>query len=141
MYSVQSICKGHDSQEEFEDVDLHQQHRNQHGITDKAKGLVLLHCKAKDPHSPSHHSHSAVGPCLQVKALTYPGIQLHSCTQHSLSATLQLPRLLVHRTAFLQHCNCQSYRGIGLQHCKQNSLSATLPLHKDITASPCKDVH
>ena len=42
------------------------------------KALILLHCKAQDPESPSHHAHSAVGPRLQIKALTNPGVQLHA---------------------------------------------------------------
>ena len=66
------------SQEELEDVDLHEQDRDQHGVADMAKGLVLLHSKAQDPESPSHHAHSAVGPGLQVKALANPRIQLHA---------------------------------------------------------------
>ncbi len=42
------------------------------------KALVLLHCKAQDPESPAHHAHPAVGPRLQIKALTNPGVQLHA---------------------------------------------------------------
>ena len=44
------------------------------------KALVLLHCKAQNPESPAHHAHPAVGPRLQIKALTNPGIQLHACS-------------------------------------------------------------
>lgn len=65
---------GVSSQEELEDVDLHEQHRHDHGIADMAKGLVLLDSKAQDPEGPSHHAHAAVGPGLQVKALAQPGI-------------------------------------------------------------------
>ena len=42
------------------------------------QALVLLHCKAQDPEGPAHHAHPAVGPRLQIKALTNPGVQLHA---------------------------------------------------------------
>ena len=69
-----------DSQEELEDVQLQQEHADQHRVRDGAVQLVLLGGVAQDQHRPRHHAHPAVGPCLEVKAAN-PRVQFHACSQ------------------------------------------------------------
>lgn len=66
------------SQEELEDVEVHQQHRDGHGSGESAIELILLHCVAQDQDAPSHHAQAAVGPGLYVKVLADARVQLHS---------------------------------------------------------------
>ena len=66
------------SQEELEDVEVHEEHRDGHGVGEVAVQLILLDCIAQHKHAPAHHAHAAVGPGLEVKVATNAWVQLHT---------------------------------------------------------------
>ena len=76
------------SQEEFEDVELHQRHGDQHAVRNAAIQLGLLVGVAQDEDRPRHHAHAAVGPGLQVEVLPDARIQLHPCIHAAHQDTL-----------------------------------------------------
>ncbi len=65
------------SQEELEDVEVHEEHGDGHAIVQLPVHLVLLHSVAQHEHSPAHHAHAAICPGLQIKALADARVQLH----------------------------------------------------------------
>ena len=71
------MCKG--SQEEFEAVDLHESHADNDGVVDLSKELLLLDNVAERQDGPTHHPHPTICPCLDVKLLAKPWIQLSPC--------------------------------------------------------------
>lgn len=73
-----SVDRDVGSQEELEDVQLHEGHRDQHGVADAAVNLVLPQGVGQDEDSPAHHPHAAVGPGLDIEVPAYTRIKLHA---------------------------------------------------------------
>lgn len=66
------------SQEELEDVEVHEEDGDGHGIAEVAVQLILLDCIAQHEHAPAHHAHAAIGPGLEVKVAPDTRVQLHA---------------------------------------------------------------
>mmetsp|Transcript_25099 Transcript_25099/g.53816 ORF Transcript_25099/g.53816 Transcript_25099/m.53816 type:complete len:471 (+) Transcript_25099:39-1451(+) len=65
-------------QEELEDVDVGEHDADQHGVRDASRGLQLLGHEAERQDRPPHQTHPAVGPLLDVKALSDPWVELRA---------------------------------------------------------------
>mmetsp|Transcript_7462 Transcript_7462/g.25686 ORF Transcript_7462/g.25686 Transcript_7462/m.25686 type:complete len:348 (-) Transcript_7462:234-1277(-) len=65
-------------QEKLEDIDVHENDADQHGVGDRAGLLKLLGHETQGEDGPAHQAHSAVGPLLDVKVLADPGVQLRA---------------------------------------------------------------
>lgn len=66
------------SQEKLEDVEVHEQHGDSHGVGQVAIELALLDCVAQHEHAPAHHAHATVCPGLEVKVAANARVQLHA---------------------------------------------------------------